>query len=266
MAMSWSQWFGSDLRIVMLDIGQGDAFLIRTPGDRDILIDGGPDRSILTELGAVLPPWDRTLELVVATHDDKDHIAGIAELRDIYNVKTLLRNPQDHPTAFADALDEWKTHDTRVIEAYRTDRIDIEEDLWLEILHPVRDVTYNESNAASLVIMLHYKKITMLFTGDATIEAEEDMLAVGHTHGFDVDVLKVAHHGSHSSTSWGFVTATQPEIALISAGADNSYGHPHAGPLARLQRIGAQIFRTDRDGRVLCRSDGFRIICNSIVP
>lgn len=248
----------------MLDIGQGDAFLVRTPGGSDLLIDGGPDRRVLTELGAVLPPWDRTLELVIATHDDQDHIAGIAELLDVYSVKTLLRNPQDHPTPFAVALDAWNTRGIQVIEAYHGDRIDIEENIWLEVLHPVRGEIYKESNAASLVIMFHYKEMSVLLTGDATMEVEEKILAAGHAHGLDVDILKVGHHGSHTSTSWEFVAATQPEIALISAGVENSYGHPHAGPLARLHRIGAHILRTDVHGRVTCRSDGLQFLCEGV--
>lgn len=253
----------SELQLFMLNIGQGDAFYIRTPNGNDVLIDGGPDRSFLHELGTVMPAWDHTLEWVIATHPDSDHVSGIVELGESYRVKTLITNGDTKKTAASEALLHFAhttPQHTRVATA--GDRIMIEPDLWITFLSPSLSPgnTFYDANDLSLVFTLRYKNRIALFTGDASEQVEKTLydspLLPAH-----VDLLKVSHHGSKTGTSRAFLQAITPTIALISAGKENRYGHPHAAPLYRLRQIGAEIWRTDVDGRVRCRMMPDTITC-----
>lgn len=249
----WTPTASDYLQLTMLNIGQGDAIHIRTPHGTDILVDGGPNRSILSELGQVMPSTDHTIELVIATHPDADHIAGLVELPDAYTVQTLITNGTTKSTGVSEALDRWEGEGVQVLHAARGWTMDIEEGLWLEFLHPDPPRFHEDTNEDSVVFLLHYGEFTALFTGDATIENEKEI--VDHyspSTGFDVDLLKVGHHGSRTSTGQELIDATTPAIALISVGQENTFGHPHAGPLHRLQQGGAEIWRTDTHGRVVC--------------
>lgn len=261
-AFYWYQVRQTDaLQVFMLNIGQGDAFYIRTPNGNDLLIDGGPDRTLLHELGAVMPAWDHSLEWVIATHPDSDHVTGIVELGDSYTVETLITNGDTKKTAASQALTQFAQttpQHTRVATA--GDRMLIEPDLWITFLSPASEYTFYDSNDLSLVFTLQYKNSIALFTGDASEQVEKTLydspLLPAH-----VDLLKVSHHGSKTATSRAFLQAITPTIALISAGKENRYGHPHAAPLYRLRQINAEIWRTDQQGRVRCVSNGTEFTC-----
>lgn len=274
----WPASKSTELKIAMLDIGQGDALYVRTPQGNDLVIDGGPDRTLLYELGEVMPPYDHKIEIVVATHDDLDHIGGLTELPAVYEVDTMINNGLHKKTAFSEALRVWEKDGTasntlRVITPQRGDQLTVEQDLWLEFLNPrvaVTDSAGTEEDAdmdlndASVVFILHYKDFSALFTGDAGVVFEKDLIADYQAQGKElvtVDILKVAHHGSRTGTSAEFLKILQPRIALISTGIQNKFGHPHPGPLQRLINIGAQIWRTDEHGRVVCTTDGYAFSC-----
>lgn len=243
------------LQLTMLDIGQGDAIYIRTPQGQDILIDGGPDRRILYELGEVMPAHDHIIEYVIATHPDADHIAGLAELPEYYTIQRLLTPGTTKDTGFSAALEQWQAQGIHVQEVKRGDRLTIEDGLTLDILHPVEGRRHPDVNDDSIVALLNYNGYRMLFTGDASAEIEQQLIADPHWRNElqQVDLLKVGHHGSRTSTSRELVNLMQPSIALISAGIDNKFNHPHAEPLHRLQQAQSAIWRTDIHGRIACR-------------
>lgn len=258
-------WLGSsvqDLRVVVLDVGQGDAILIRTPGNNDILIDGGPDGRVVERLSANLPGWDKTLELVVLTHPDLDHVGGLPEVAQSYTIERVLetevRSPGVADTAWERELAQ--QHAQRLLAragtALALDRVK------LEVLWPQseKDLETKQRNDTSVVVRLTYGETSWLLTSDISSAVEERLVQSGTLT--DVDVLKVPHHGSISSSSQEFLEAVKPEVAVISVGKRNKFGHPHPVVVRRLKQRGANVLRTDEIGDVVCQSNGQDIQCN----
>lgn len=249
------QWQTRPLRIWMLDIGQGDAFFIEFPTGEQWLIDGGPDDTVLAKLGSLLPPWDRTLNAILLTHPDADHVTGLVGVLDRYDVDTVyetgVRAHTPNDEAFTTRLEQ-KVSGRTLLYAGDVLRVG---DVTLTLVWPdgSQEGTYPEKrNNLSINFVLEYGDTRVLFTGDAESVVEA---SVGPRVG-DIDVLKVGHHGSLTSTSWGFLQVTDPEVALISMGRENTYGHPHPVIIERLIQIGAAILRTDLHRDVLLASFG----------
>jgi len=247
------------LHVYFLDVGQGDAILVVTPDGRQILVDGGPSpTALLNELGAVLPFWDRSLDLVVLTHPDSDHITGLIPLLDRYRVGQVLDIPQSDTAREAETwLGQLERTAVPRIYAQRGAKIPVG-DVLLTVLHPGPNLligTPSDDNNNSIVLRLEYGQISLLLTGDAEHDAEKALMAAGVP--LRADVLKVGHHGSNGATSAAFVAAVQPRLAIISAGAGNSFGHPHPAVLERL--AGIEVLRTDLHGRIEVVSDGARM-------
>ncbi len=246
------------LHVYFLDVGQGDAILIQAPDGRQILVDGGPSpTALLNELGALLPFWDRSLDLVVLTHPDGDHITGLIPLLDRYQVAQVL---DTHLSDAAPLAEAWRTglahrHVPRAI-AERGMRIPLGQ-AQLTVLHPgprpLRGTASDDNNNA-IVLRLEYGQTSLLLTGDAEVEAEAELLKAGLP--LRADLLKVGHHGSKGSTSAQFVAGVAPRWAVIPVGAENTFGHPHPDVLKRLAAAQAEIFRTDQNGRIEAISDG----------
>lgn len=247
------------LHVYFLDVGQGDAILICAPDGRQILVDGGPSpTALLNQLGAVLPFWDRSLDLVVLTHPDGDHITGLIPLLERYRVALVLDVPQSDTSSLAGS---WLTNlaaaDAPRTYALRGMRLPVG-DLRITVLNPGSPLltgTNSDDNNNAIVLRLDYGEASLLLTGDAETEAEQALLAAGLP--LRADVLKVGHHGSNGSSSAPFLAAVQPQIAVIQVGAENTFGHPHADVLARL--AGSEILRTDERGRIEIISDGKQV-------
>ncbi|MFA4846259.1 MAG: MBL fold metallo-hydrolase [Patescibacteria group bacterium] len=253
-AQTWP-WQERPLKIWMLDVGQGDALLIEFPTGEEMLVDGGPGDAVLAKLGSVLPPWDRTLDALLLTHPDADHVTGILSVLDRYRVATIYESGVGAHTPFADAFVERVPTEESSHKLVQSGDVVTIGEVALTVLWPEETLEgkYPESrNNYSIAFLLTYGDTTVLFTAD-TEEQAEDVYA---SRAGNIDVLKVGHHGSLTSTSWNLLELTDPEVALISMGEDNSYGHPHPVILDRLKTIGAQIFRTDLDGDVLLTSYG----------
>ena len=244
------------LHVHFLDIGQGDGILIQTPSGRQVLIDGGlSPQTLFSELGAVMPFWDRHLDMVLLTHPDGDHMAAQIDVPARFAVDQALdtsvsqANPDAQPwrdalaaagaTVHIDAAGGW---------------IDLGDGVALWVLWPPPDGFAHEhaDNENSLVVKLVYGAFSALLTGDAGLPAEAEWLRRGTP--IQATVLKVGHHGSKSGSSPEFIRAVDPALAVIQVGAENSYGHPHAEVLATLD--GRMVLRTDQAGRIHVSSDG----------
>lgn len=247
------------LHVYFLDVGEGDAILIFAPDGRQVLVDGGPGpTALLNELGDVLPFWDRSLDLVVLTHPDADHLNGLAPLLERYRVDRVLEPPG---TAAAPEAAAWeqalREKGVPRGEAARGMRL-LVGGLTLTVLHPAEDTAADAAapnNDSSIVLRLEYGHTSLLLTGDAEMGAEAAMLAAGLP--LRADVLKVSHHGSDGSTSAPLLAAVSPSVAIIQVGAGNRYGLPAPALLERL--AGIRTYRTDQNGRIEVISDGTRL-------
>ncbi len=244
------------LHVHFLDVGQGDAILVVTPDGRQILVDGGPSpTALLNELGAVLPFWDRDLDLVVLTHPDGDHITGLIPLLARYRTVQVLDTPlSDDATLTTSWLGGLAQADVERIFAQRG-MVLRAGSVQLTVLNPgptLLSGTVSDANNNAIVLRLDYGRTSVLLTGDAEQEAEAEMLAAGLP--LRADVLKAGHHGSNGSSSAAFIAAVAPQRAVIQVGADNNFGHPHPAVLERL--AGIEVLRTDQHGRIRFSSDG----------
>ena len=252
------------LTVSFLDVGQGDATFIESPSGTQVLIDGGADSRVLGALSEELGFFDRDIDMLVATHPDGDHIGGLIDVLIRYDVGTVLmtENVNDTPVydAFIRAVEEERAavlyaragqvYDLGVGSAGSTT---------LTILFPDHDPTNMESNDSSIISKLTYGGISYLFTGDApqnieTYLVEKNSLLLAS------DVLKVGHHGSRTSSSEIFIQAVAPTYAIISAGKDNKYGHPHKEVTDLLTRYGITTKNTADLGSIVSESDGVSIL------
>ena len=245
-------------------MGQGDAILIQTPDGQDILIDGGPDpQKINLELSKKLPFWDRTIDLVVCTQPHADHITGLVEVLKRYKVKQVLEPGVSYNSSI---YQEWlKLVEGKEIEyniARAGQEIDLGTGIEIKVLNPpakLYEVTSDDVDNNGVVLSLSWGQISFLFTADIREETEFEL--IGQRANLKSTVLKVAHHGSETSTSPQFLAAVDPEVAVISVGADNTFGHPSPEVIERLiDRLGEDnVYRTDEDAAIEFITDGERL-------
>jgi competence protein ComEC len=264
LSITIASWPDGRLHLEMLDIGQGDAILVVGPDGRSLLIDGGPDPDLtLRRLGEQFPFDRRRIDLLLLTHPHQDHVAGLVEVLRRYSVGTVLdgRRAVDNPTYATFRALARNEPGGRTVTARAGARYAIGGGANLELLYPTAadaaaPLPDDDINNASVVARLSFGGFAALLTGDAELPVEARLIERGSLT--PVDVLKVGHHGSRSSTSAALLAATQPSVALISVGAGNDYGHPAPTTLAALQaRRGLSVFRTDRDGTVAVVTDGW---------
>ncbi len=247
---------GGLLTISFLDVGQGDAALIESPTGVQVLIDGGPDRSVLRALGRVMPFFDRSIDVVIATHPDQDHIGGLPEVLARYRASHIIEPGVVADTAVYDTfVESVRAEGAEHALARRGMQIDLGGGAYLDILFPDREASGLETNTASVVLKLTYGATSFLLTGDSPKQVEEYLATLdGET--LDVDVLKAGHHGSRTSTSDHLLGLASPAYAVISAGKDNRYGHPHQEVLDALARFGVKSLGTYERGTIIFESDG----------
>ncbi len=251
------------LKVYFLDVGQGDAIFIETPQSHQILVDGGPDSTVIEKLREIMPPLDKTIDLVILTHPEKDHMQGLIEVLQRYEVDYILWTGILRQTAeykkWIEALSEEQRQGAKLIKAVSSKTI-IASKAKIDILYPDEDLSGKElenSNDSSVVFNLDFGENNFLFTGDITSKTEEFLL--NNENSLKSDVLKVPHHGSKYSTSDYFLASINPQLGVISAGKKNPYGHPTPEVLQRLEKFGIKALRTDRDGDVEIISDGNNI-------
>lgn len=244
------------LRVSFLDVGQGDAILILAPNRNQVLIDGGPGRGTLRALGRVLPFYDRSIDLVVATHPDADHIGGLPDVFRRFRVAGVLDTDVSAETDFYDLyVKEREAESATRIVAQSGLRVILDDDVYFDIFWPSAGTTRLETNDASVTGRLVYGDTAFMLTGDLS-EKYEKILVESYGKKLESTVLKAGHHGSNTSSGKSFVGFVAPDYAIISAGRDNRYGHPHASVLETFVAIGAKVLRTDEMGTITFKSDG----------
>ena len=242
--------------ISFLDVGQGDGIHIRTAEGFDVVIDGGPDDRIVAELGETIPFWDRTIELLVLSHPDADHVTGLVPLFEYYDIQQVMMVGLSSQSAVHEQfLENLQTFDTEVIYPLAGDTYELNGWEVLEVLHPfsTSPVESMDRNDTSIVLEYRYpgtQNTSVLLTGDISKQVEHDLVQAGVVP--DTDIMKVPHHGSKSSSSADFLQAAQPEVSIVQSGADNRFGHPHAEVLQRLYPFGP-VVRNDEWGTVQVR-------------
>jgi competence protein ComEC len=254
------------LHVAILDVGQGDSILLQGPSGGRMLIDTGPDpERLLALLDSRIPAWDRRLDLVVLTHPHEDHVGGLALLLERYRIGDVVEpgmiGPGPGDAAYRRELASLG-RTSRVVAAGDTlwlDGIELDVDWPRRGSVPLRPPDAGTGiNNVSIVLELHFGQRRMLFTGDVEEQIDPQLLASGiaaHIGG-QLDLLKVAHHGSGTATTDAFVEQLDPRVAVISAGWGNPYGHPSPKTVKRLEDHGAKLFRTDLDGNVDVSTDG----------
>ncbi len=263
---SWKFLFflqNEELRVVFFDVGQGDAIFIRTPQKHHILIDGGPGEVVLEGLGREMPFFYNHIDLVVLTHPHDDHVSGLLAVLDRYNVETILCTGISGSANVAQRWEE-AIKERGYVQARAGQRIRAN-DFYLDILYPAENFAgerVSDLNEVSVISRFVFREEhSFLLTGDAYADQEREVLSYKEkceeeggvmcdVFSLESDVLKVGHHGSRTSTSEEFLDAVSPKVAVIMAGKDNRYGHPHREVLERLEDLGVKIMRTDRDGDI----------------
>ena len=242
-----------NFHLIACDVGQGDAILA-IYGSTQVLIDGGPDNSVLSCLENYVPFWDREIELVVLTHPQLDHYGGLVEVLSRYKVGTFLTNSFETSTQGLKALEN--AMGGAEMEVLRPDvgtqlRVGM---IYLDIHHPPRGEFSEDLNNISIVTVIRFEDFVALLTGDIENEIANQIAQKNLVK--EVDYIKIPHHGSKNGLTRALLEVSRPQIAVISAGKNNSYGHPHQEILQMLADFGVEVFRTDKDGNIEVVSNG----------
>jgi len=245
------------LTFAMLDVGQGDGLFIESPTGTQIMFDAGPPRSVLGPLLRVMSPFDKSIDALVITNPDSDHIGGFLDILKNYKVGRVFESGTLTDSKIYQSLrEEMKKQNIPDILVKRGMRLDIGGGVIVDILFPDRDVSAWATNDGSVVAKLSYGQTSIMLTGDATAKTEKIILEENTSSNLASTILKVGHHGSRTSSSPSFVKVVMPSYALISDGKNNNFGHPHQETLNTLAQVGAKIFRTDLLGSIVMNSDG----------
>lgn len=241
------------LSIHIIDVGQGDSILIQTPNKKNILVDGGDEDAQHIVKNYLKRKKVKSLDIIIATHPDTDHIGSLDYIVENFNVKSIYMPEQSVDSeSYINLVNSCNSKKLTPEYLYKGDNINIEKNIDINVLSP--SYIQGDNNLNSIVFTLDFNQNSFLFTGDAEEENESDII-----NSFDldyVDFLKVGHHGSNSSTTDEFIKETSPDVAAISCGYKNSYGHPHKQTLENLSKHSVLTYRTDQIGDIVFFSDG----------
>ncbi len=243
----------SHLKIHIIDVDQGDSILIQTPNSKNILVDGGTDDSEHIIKSYLKKHKVKSIDYIIATHPDSDHIGGLDSIIKNFQVSSVYMPEQNtDSSAYKNLISACSNKDININYLYKGDTIKIEDYIDLLVLSP--SFIQEKNNLNSIVFKLDFKNKSFLFTGDAELGNENDIINSFDLE--DVDFLKVGHHGSSSSTSIDFLNEITPDVAVISCGYKNQYGHPHKSTLDNLSNNEIITYRTDLSGDLVFLSDG----------
>ena len=248
----------NEMIVHYIDVDQGDSILIQV-NNKNLLIDAGPKsakKNLLNYLSSL--NLDK-LDYIIATHPHEDHIGNMADVINDYNVLAFYApKVQSTTKTFEKMVEALKSKDLKInVIKKGTDTIDLGENVKVTVFSPTKDF-YEDLNNYSPVIKIEYGKTSFLFTGDAQKDIEKEILD-NNNNDISADVLKVGHHGSSTSTTKDFLTKVNPSVGVISVGKDNSYNHPNADTIKRLNENKVTTYRTDKDGTVILSSNGSNV-------
>ena len=250
------------LTVSFLNVGQGDAIFIVAPSGRTVLIDGGPDVGVLRQLGSVLPWYKRSIDVLIPTHPDADHITGLIDVLQRYKVSFVIQSSVLGSTPVWNTLESTIVVDvkkrTRVLTATRGQIIDLGGGAYLEVLSPDRSVPNVDTNDGCVVTHLVYGATSFMLPCDAP-QNVEDYLVYLDGKNLHSDVLKAGHHGSKTSSSLLFVGFVSPAYAVYSRGCNNKYGFPHDETVATFKQFNIPTLDTCLNGTVTFTSDGQKV-------
>lgn len=257
---------GQRLIVHILDVGQGDAIHLRLPDDTDIVVDVGPDERILGALGSVMPMYDKTIELLILTHNHADHIGGLSSLLQEYKVSKIWQSGAKHESATY--FNNEKIISTNNVQSTNVSvgAIAKQAGTTINVLYPKEGMigqNPTDPHDATIVLKIAYGEFCLLLTGDLNTNKtnhEADIISLANTMNLPLNcqALKITHHGSGSGTTEDFLERINPKLAFISVGKRNRYGHPAPSLIKRLQARSITIFRTDEDGTITLTTDGSR--------
>ncbi|EGT5419971.1 MBL fold metallo-hydrolase [Clostridioides difficile] len=241
------------LSIHIIDVGQGDSILVQTPTNKNILIDGGDEDSENIIISYLKQKRIKTIDIIIATHPDSDHIGSLDNVIKKFNVNSIYMPEQSTDSeAYQNLINSCTDKNLSIQHLYKNDVLNIDNNINIYVLSP--SYIQEESNLNSIVFKLTFNDNSFLFMGDAEEENEKEIL-----HSFklnNINFIKIGHHGSNSSSSLEFIKKISPDIAAISCGYKNKYGHPHREVINNLKQNHVSIYRTDRIGDIVFYSDG----------
>ncbi len=244
------------LEVIFLDVGQGDSVLIKTAFGKRVLVDGGKYEFLEAKISKYFPWYKRKIDLVIATHPDLDHVGGLVGIMRRYDVSNFLHSGLlAGAEAYQQIAQIVQNKSIPVMNAKLGNTIYLDPLTRLEILYPENNLESFDANEYSVISRLVYQDTSVLLTGDANIFTEQDLVEF---FGDDIksDILKLGHHGSSTSSSQSFLSMVSPEYAIVSAGCDNSYGHPDPKVIERVLSTNARILDTCTNGNIAFYSDG----------
>lgn len=245
-----------ELAVAFLDVGQGDAIFITAPTGRQMLVDGGPGASVLRELGKVMPFYDRSIDVVLATHADQDHIGGLVEVLKRFDVDLFVRtNTTSTSAVYLELEDLVREKNIKEEIIMVPEIISLGAGAEFGILFPTQNTAGWETNDASIVGKLIYGQNSFLLTGDSPQKIEKYLVGK-YGNILDSDVLKAGHHGSKTSSAELFIGTVSPLYTVISAGLNNRYGHPSPEVLDLLAKFQEKVLETLGNGMIIFKTDG----------
>lgn len=248
-----------NLTVAFLDIGQGDAIYIEAPNGHQMLIDGGPKENIVQKIKEVMPYGDTSIDVLVITNPDADHISGFAYILKNYTVGTVIEPGTTNPSKTYQTIENLikeKNIPRLIASKGMKVSLDEEKNISFDVLFPDRDVSGWDRNDGSIVGKLSYGTTSVMLMGDATTTTENAVMLRTDKEVLKSTLLKLGHHGSHTSSGIAWLEAVSPEIAIISAGKNNSYGHPHPEVLYSLKKVGIPYLGTYDRGTIIFESTG----------
>ena len=249
-----------NLTVAFLDVGQGDAIFVTAPGGVQMLVDGGPNGSVLRELGKVMPFYDRSIDVLVATHADQDHIGGLVDVLKRFKVDLFVRtNSTSSSAVYLELENLIKEKNIKEEVVISPEILTLGGSVHFNILFPTKNTAGWETNDASIVGKIVYGENSFLLTGDVPLIIEK-YLTGKYGEFLDSDVLKVSHHGSKNSSSEFFIGTVSPAYSIISAGLNNRYGHSGQEVIGILENFSSQILQTTNLGTIIFSSDGYNLV------
>jgi beta-lactamase superfamily II metal-dependent hydrolase len=223
-------------------------------------MDGGKDNTVLERLGRLFNFFDKKIDMVVATHDDLDHVGGLPGVLSRYQVDTLITSlPNSTNVAMSAVVDTALAKDMQIVHANSRKQITTDDGVTIDILFPTENMDGTEDgNSTSVVAKIKYGEVSFLLTGDLPHAGELYLISL-YGDELKSDVLKLGHHGSDTSTHPKLLEMVKPKTVVVSAGKNNSFGHPHRAVIELVQKFGAQIFSTTDEGNIEFETDGLNV-------